>query len=138
MTDFELAMLFREYYDSMHSQYLSYVSILFAFLVSGYLVAAKLSRSMVILVVAIFSAFSFDSMLVIYFFSSDVESVSELMRARIAAGETELIFHLGSRSDFAAENLLLNVLRVLAILGSYVGAIVFFFHERHFGGHSQQ
>ena len=130
MTDFELAMLFKEYYSVLQSQYINFVSVIFAFLVAGYLVASKLQPIMVVVVITLFSAFVLDSLLAVNFLAADMLRLQDLMAARIEAGSTDLLFHSGARGDTASADFLFTASRVVVVAGGYIGAIVFFFYQR--------
>ncbi len=130
MTDFELAMLFKEYYSALQSQYINFVSVIFAFLVAGYLVASKLQPIMVVVVITLFSAFVLDSLLAVNFLAADMLRLQDLMAARIEAGSTDLLFHSGARGDTASADFLFTASRVVVVAGGYIGAIVFFFYQR--------
>ena len=130
MTDFELAMLFKEYLSLLQSQYINLVSVIFAFLVAGYLAASKLRPMMVVVIITLFSAFVLDAMLALIFLSADTLRLQELMAARIEAGSTELLFHSGARGDTASADFWFTASRVVAVAGGYIGSIVFFFYQR--------
>jgi hypothetical protein len=130
MTDFELAMLFKEYLSLLQSQYINLVSVIFAFLVAGYLVASKLQSMMVVVVITLFSAFVLDAILALNFLAADTLRLQELMAARIEAGSTELLFHSGARGDTASADFFFAASRAVAVAGGYIGSIVFFFYQR--------
>ena len=130
MTDYELAMLFLEYYNTFQSQFINLVSVLFAFLVASYLVASKLKTIMVVVVIALYTSFFVDSVLVLYALHLDMLELQNVMKVRIAAGSTDLLFHTGANSDVPLLETGFVISRIIAIGGGYIGAILFFFHQR--------
>ena len=134
MTDYELAELFALYFSLIQDQFINYATVLFAFLISGYLIASKLNSAMTVIVVAIFTGFAFDSISVIWFICNDVASLQVIMHERVLNGSEELMFMAAARPDFDTGSLLIFTLtRVLTALGAYIGALVFFFHQRKAG-----
>jgi len=133
MSDLELALLFREYYGVLQTQYINYISVLFAFIVAGYLVASKLRPAMVIVVVVLFSAFAVDSIIVMNFLNSDVSELQRLAQGRLADGHTDLSWFTGAKVTQGPVLHLFAVLRHITVIGGYVGALIFFFHQRHAG-----
>lgn len=134
MTDYELAELFTQNFALIQDQFINYATVLFAFLVSGYLIASKLSAAMTTIIVAIFTGFAFDSISIIWFICNDVVSLQEIMHERVSAGSTELAFHAAARPEFNTNNLTaFTLIRVLTAIGAYIGALVFFFHQRRSG-----
>ena len=133
MTDFEIAELFTEYFALMQTQIINYASVLFAFLLAGYLIASKLQRIMALVIVVIFSAFAIDALLTTWFLAIDVVELQLLMRERVANGSQELAFHAAAREDFTMNLYLVTAIRVFTGVLAYLGAIWFFFYQRNSG-----
>lgn len=133
MTDFEIANLFTEYFALMQSQIINYASVLFAFLLAGYLIASKLQRVMATVIVVIFSAFAIDSLMTTWFLGIDVVELQLLMRERVASGSQELTFHAAARDGFNVNLYMITVVRVSTGVLAYFGAIWFFFYQRRLG-----
>ena len=133
MSDYELIISFREFYGMFQAQYINYISVLFAFLIAAYMVAAKLQPAMVVVVVALFSAFALDSIIVLNFINSDVGELQHVMHARMLEGQTDLSWLNAARASPGPSLTIFAVLRHITIIGGYVGALIFFFHQRHVG-----
>ena len=133
MTDFEIANLFTEYFALMQSQIINYASVLFAFLLAGYLIASKLQRVMATVIVVIFSAFAIDSLMTTWFLGIDVVELQLLMRELVASGSQELTFHAAARDGFNVNLYMITVVRVSTGVLAYFGAIWFFFYQRRLG-----
>ena len=133
MTDFEIAELFTEYFALMQTQIINYATVLFAFLLAGYLIASKLQRVMATVIVIIFTAFAIDALLTTWFLAIDVVELQLLMRERVANGSRELAFHAAAREDFTMNLYTVTAMRVLTGVLAYLGAIWFFFYQRRLG-----
>ena len=133
MSDYEVATLFVDYFTAVQSRLIDYVSVIAAFVVAGYLLAAKLRLSMAIILVAIFTAYSIDSILVIFHINSDLAGLQSIMASRIASGESDLVFHSGAREVGGSGGGVFGPLRLFAAIGAYLGAVVFFFYQRRIG-----
>lgn len=133
MTDFEIAELFTEYFALMQTQIINYATVLFAFLLAGYLIASKLQRVMATVIIVIFTAFAFDALMTTWFLAIDVVELQLLMRERVANGSQELAFHAAAREDFNMDLYTVTAIRVLTGVLAYIGAIWFFFHQRRLG-----
>ena len=130
MTDYELGSLFVEYLAVLQDQYINYATVLFAFLLVGYFAAHKLKPLMVVLVLALFTAFAVDSMIAILLVNSDLSELTNLMRERIGEGSTALTYHAGARGDLDMQMTFFRPLRVFVLVGGYIGAVFFFFYQR--------
>jgi len=131
MTDYELAILFTETFALFQDQYMNYVTVLFAFLIAAFLVADKLKPVMAFTVVALFTAFAVDSMIVIAAFSTDISTLQQLMHERVLNGSVELTFNSGAGENYSPGILnIMTISRVLVVFGGYIGAMGFFFYQR--------
>ena len=127
MTDYEVLSLFNEMSANTQGAYMNFVAILSAFLIAGYLAAHRLSKTMTIIVIALFTVAALQEGCVSFLLWGDQLGLMVDMRAHAA-----LSWHGASRvgpllgiffySTFAA-----------TIIGGYIGALVFFFHQRHVG-----
>ena len=133
MSDYELIISFREFYGMFQAQYIKYISVLFAFLIAAYMVASKLQPAMVVVVVALFSAFALDSIIVLNFINNDVGELQHVMHARTLEGQTDLSWLNAARASPGPSLTIFAVLRHITIIGGYIGALIFFFHQRHVG-----
>ena len=55
MTEFELLSMFNEYETIMQNSFMNFVTILFAFLIASFFVAARLNKRMSLVVVSVFT-----------------------------------------------------------------------------------
>ncbi|GEM_PF-389073 len=127
MTDAEALVAFTDIVDTFHSLMGNYLTVLFAFLVTSYLAADKLDRAMAVVVLALFSIVAAAQILEIWMVRSDITGLGGAIAARVAAGESEFSWHGPAAFGWAKA---LNVLTMASVIGGYVAAIVFFFHER--------
>lgn len=133
MTDYEIAELFTAYFALMQTQIINFATVLFAFLLAGYLIAAKLQRIMAAVIVVIFSAFAFDALMTTWFLAIDVVELQLLMRERVANGSQELAFHAAARDDFTMNLYTVTAIRVITGVLAYLASIWFFFYQRRLG-----
>jgi len=130
MNDYDLSMLFTEYYGLMESHYINYISVLFAFLAASFFAASKLHTVLVIIVISLFSIFSFDSILVLYYLNLDIVEIQSMMHERVLSGSVDLMWHGGARADFDPEydtSLFVYSRIIVSIVGYFSGLIFFFF-----------
>lgn len=127
MTDYELLIAFVETGQTSQDAYMNFVSIVFGFIVAGYLVADKLSQKMVILITILFTVVAFQEALTAILFAHDQFGLIPEMQTRIG-----LQFH-GSSSigDYPADAI--YVMFISTPVLAYVGSIIFFFHQRSMG-----
>jgi len=127
MTDFEVLMAFNEMAINGQDAYMNFVSIVFGFIVAGYLIADKLNRKMTIILTLLFTVVAFQEAMSAMLFLQDQVGLIPEMQTRKA-----LQFHGASRvGDFAAP--LLIATHVATQILAYVGSMIFFFHQRHEG-----
>ena len=133
MSDFEIATLFVDYFTAVQSRLIDYVSVIAAFVIAGYILAAKLRLGMALILAAIFSAYSIDSILVIFHINNDLSGLQQIMASRVATGDSDLVFHSGAREVAGSGGGIFGTLRLFAAIGAYLGAVVFFFYQRRLG-----
>ena len=130
MTDYELLSIFIEFINTTWAIFATYVSIVFAFLVAGYLVSKKLSSTIVSIVVTLYTLVAFWS---VFALNRNViaigATVAEINRA-VQEGESSLGWVPGvAAADFMTP-LIPALVTGLAVV-AYVGSIFFFFYQRN-------
>ena len=122
MSPYELADQHVELLNAITVYTQTYTTILFAFLVAGYLVGPKLDRTMAYILAGLFTAFSFFAFLSMY---GAMESVTGLTEVMIA--DASLDWHAAngpSLGEYATPAFL------IMIIGSYLAGLLFFFRAR--------
>ena len=129
MTDYELLSIFIEFINTTWTIFATYVSVVFAFLVAGYLVSKKLSSSIVSTVVTLYTLVAFWS---IFALNRNVvaigAAVAEINRAILEDGSS-----LGWLPAIASADFLTPVIPFLVTslaIVAYLGSIFFFFYQR--------
>ena len=126
MTEFELIYLFNEFLNTAYSRLNDFMVGLFAMLAAGYLVAAKLSRTMTSLLVGLFTVFSMTTMF---------PAIAAMDRMVLASQQVRLVAsQAGSElsalvSIMPARSIVIPV-TVILLVAAYCGAVVFFFQAR--------
>lgn len=126
MSDYELAYLFTEHIALSLGVFGNFVTLLFAFLVASALAAPRLSRSLAIVSLFMFTFFSMCAVIQIYAATSDIVWLGELIRVAATVEGSDLRAH--AMNDFPA--FLLTGMPIgfpLTIVFVYVGAVYFFF-----------
>ena len=127
MTDSELLMAFVEYGNFSQTLFMNFVTIIFAYLIAGFFVADKLNFKMAVLVTILFSITAFQEAASMLFAWNDAVGLMPQMQTREA-----LQFHgLVSSGGFAGT--LFYATYSFVVIVSYIGALTFFFHQRHQG-----
>ncbi len=129
MTDFELLSVFIEFINTTWTIFATYVSIVFAFLVAGYLVANALSAKIVSLVVTLYSLVAFWSVWALNRNVTAISATSRKMKEGILSGESSLDWFpmaLAPEYLYVALPVLVTLIAVVA----YAGSIFFFFYQR--------
>jgi hypothetical protein len=128
MTDYDLISLYHESAALQNDILINYIYVIFAFLVTGYLVADKLNLLMSILVIILFTAISGFFLIDLNYLHSDMRVLTNEMALRALSNEFVLP-DLGMVQITDGVSLFGLSLR-LAIYGSYIGALIFYFYQR--------
>jgi hypothetical protein len=128
MTDYNLVSLFHTSVSLLNQSLMDYVSILFAFLIAGFFIADKLKLPMVVVVIVLFTIIEANLLPNMYFLEHDMKILGAQLALRVTNG------------DFALPGLVMTqkggnyfLTQVIVTIGSYIGAIIFFFHQRRVG-----
>ena len=128
MTEYEMVYLLNEFLNFLETIIETFITLLFAFVIVGYMASAKLTRPMVWFIVFVFSLLALRYISGWYTYSADVTALSEqAFQAKLQPG-TALGF-LFTKISPTSLSLSFNVTLVGMIL-SYIGSIVFFFYAR--------
>jgi hypothetical protein len=114
----------------------NFLTVLFGFLVTAWLVAPKLSRSMAVLFLLLFVSLAATQALEIWFINSDVNVLADEIRARAAAGDRLLAGHGAATTSGLAG--VMTAIRAVATVGAISAAVVFFVYRRRRAGTAQE
>jgi len=133
MTDAELLGSFTDFVNTSWMIFTTYVSVLFAFLVAGYLVSSKLGSKMAVLVTSIYTLVA---LWAIFGINTNLRSVSaaviEIKRV-VRDGDSSLSWlPIVSMPDYF--NSAVPILVTFITVAAYLGSVVFFFYQRRRNG----
>ena len=127
MTDFELISLFNEYENLTQYSFMNFVTIIFAFLIASFFVAAKLNKPMTAVVIVVFTFASLQQGLSVFLQFGDQSALVPEILSR-----DSLQWHGANRvGEIAVE--FFAVIYFGTIFFGYIGTLIFFFHQRHQG-----
>ena len=134
MSDYELITFFYEAVNSLQTAVMNYVAVLFAFLIAAYLISDKLESRMVAFIVALFTLVTLQQVTPVIGFGHDCASLVSQIVERAAADPSSLGWHgaATSLSDAIARPVL-RFTPAAVVVFSYIGGLIFFFHQRHMG-----
>ncbi len=127
MTDYEVLSLFNEMAANTQGAFMNFVTILSAFLIAGFLAAHKLSKTMTIIVIALFTVAALQEGAVMIFHWIGQAGLMVDMRSREA-----LSWHGATRGGRWLGPIFTTTF-VFIVVGGYIGALVFFFHQQRTG-----
>jgi len=129
MTDYEMVYLFQQFLDAGMSFLENFTATVFAVLVAGYLVGPKLTRTMVVIVIGLFTLLTIIQGFNIAGACTDAANLGlEIVKVRDNADSSlGWIFMGGSIELFPYFPLALLFL----VITAYIATIVFFFQARH-------
>lgn len=132
MTDYELLNTFIEFINTTWLIFTTYVTIVFAFLVAGFLVSRKLSPAMVSLVITLYTLVATWS---IFALNRNVAAIaaaqSEMKRLVEESGSSLSWVPVTSTPEFITSLVPILVTGIAVV--AYIGSIVFFFYQRNGG-----
>ncbi|WP_425410951.1 hypothetical protein [Hyphococcus sp.] len=128
MTEYEAADLFFTIHQSAVATLSIYITVIFAMLVAGYLVAHRLDRITAGVLVGVFAAFSLGMINEVRGVYSDLAGVAQLINEKAIAPNSELNWHgaAGNPDFFATVPKILSSITILV----FIGTLVFFFRLR--------
>ncbi len=132
MTDYEMIYIFQENLNLIFTVLMSYVSIVSAFLVVGHLISAKLNVAMVSVVTGLFTLVSITMTFLMNRLTTTFIGIGGEMRKSVDEGTSSLGWHnITYEPEFLAQGAMVALTSLLIL--TYVGAIIFFFHQRRVG-----
>ena len=132
MSDYEMIMVFNETFDFLIASFTTFLSIVFAFLVAGSLLANRLDRLLAGIAVALFSGAALLFSLLCYNVAANLGRLAELIKAAVSDGTSELGW-VGFVASNAPIGLVLPSLAGLMVL-AYIASIIFFVGQRRRAG----
>ncbi len=133
MSDYELVDLFTEQLNTLQSSFMDYVAVLFAFLIAAYLVAAKLESRMVTVIVVLFTVVALQHVLPILASGSDFAGVAGQIALRATNDSSSVNWHGAAMPWGPVAISITRYSAVVALIVSYIGGLIFFFHQRRVG-----
>ena len=126
MTEYEMADLFATWgaYQELFLERFLY--LVFAFLVTAYLVGSKLKPALVVIVVGLYSYMTLRYVVVYFNVIDDQIALAEQIRASRALENSSLAW-LGISESLSA----ILYTQAWAMFLSYIASLVFFFYSRH-------
>ena len=132
MSDYEMVSIFHENLSLIFTVLMSYVSIVSAYLVVGYLVSAKLQPVMVSIITSLFTLFSITLTFIMNRLASTFVGIGQEMRRAASDSTSSLGWHnVTSEPEFLSAGAMFAFTALLIL--TYLGALVFFFHQRRVG-----
>ena len=134
MTDYEMVSLFVETNEALQSAFTNYVAVLSAFLIAGYLIADKLETRMVAIVITLFTMVVLQQGNVVIGFGHDSASLLGQISAQATEPSSSIGWHGGATELGAGLGaVIMRFSGVAVLIISYIGGLIFFFHQRRVG-----
>lgn len=124
MTDYEILSLFSEMGVNTQETFINFVGVLTAFIVAAFLVAERLTKSMAVLLVTLFSLVALQQGVALLLHWGDQVGVLQEIR-----GREELYWHGAHRAPKSV-GAIFYLTYFATVFGGYAGALVFFFERR--------
>ncbi len=138
MSNYELLDALYGCIGGVQTVLMNFVAVLFAFLIAGYLVADKLDKIIVIIIVTLFSLVTFNQMLASIGLSSDFAGLLLQLADRAATDPENMGWH-SSTLDIREFGLpIMRFSPTVIIVVSYFGGLVFFFRQRYLGRRTKE
>ncbi len=131
MTDYELIDLFIQVTNGLQTTVMNFVAVLFAFLIAGYLVADKLESKIVSIVVTMFTLITAWQVLHVVGFGNDAAGLVRQLAQRAAQDPSSLGWHGAAMPIIDVAMPFVQFSPIIVLILSYIGALIFFFHQRH-------
>ena len=127
MTEAELISAFHGYLGEINAVLFGYISFISGFLIMSYLVAAKLSKFLSIIVLALFTTASGVLILRLLFLRNDFSSLYQYILRQTQSGNLEIPW-IGTNPAWGTQ--LLTYLEVATLAGGFIGCITYFLFQR--------
>jgi len=126
MTEYELVDTFYTIAGLSDQLIVSFVTLLFAFLIASYLVSSKLDRRMVVVVIALYSFMALRYVLIFYNVSGDLVTLADTINEqRLLSSSSMGWLQIGGGISMVL------IGTTAAMFLSFAASIYFFFHTRH-------
>ena len=126
MTEYELVDTFYTIAGLSDQLIVSFITLLFAFLIASYLASSRLDRRMVVVVIALYSFMALRYVLVFYNVSGDLVTLAETINeSRLQAGSSLSWLEIGGGMSMTLGG------TIAAMFLAYLGSIYFFFYTRN-------
>ena len=133
MTDYELINMFVEHMTLLQTILMNYVAVLFAFLIAAYLIAAKLESGMVFIIVGLFTLVALPQAINVIGIGYDTAAIAGQIASRAMQDSSGVGWH-GTTTWLGTIGItILRASVLLVLVLSYLGGLIFFFHQRHVG-----
>ena len=127
MTEAELIGAFHGYLGEINAVLFGYISFISGFLIMSYLVAAKLSKLLALIVLTLFTTASGVLILRLLFLRNDFTSLYQYILRQTEAGSLDIPW-IGTNPPWGTQ--LLTYLEVATLIGGFVGCIAYFLIRR--------
>jgi hypothetical protein len=133
MSDYELVSFFVANVEGLQTSMMNYVAVLFAFLIAAYLIADKLESSMVAVAIGLFTLVTLQQASPIIGFGHDAAALAVQIATRAAEDPSSVGWHGAATPLGSTGTPILRFSTIVVLVLSYIGALIFFFHQRHLG-----
>ena len=132
MSDFELFMAVNDNWSAVYGVFTIFLSVTFAFLVAGYFIAAELQPGMASVVVALYTMAATVTGLGVERHVTNAIGLAAEVRNAVLGGQSTLGWHShANEAAFTVQGV--HLVYVVLLIITYIGALIFFFHQRHVG-----
>ena len=132
MTDFEMLNEFNDLWDTVFMVFSVYATVTFAFLVASYMVADKLKSGMVWVVIALYTITCVWLNVGMNRFAAMAGLLGAEMKRLAVNGQSSLTWTTLVNEPNYVLKIAVYLIMLFPIL-IYMGALIFFFHQRHTG-----
>jgi pheromone shutdown protein TraB len=135
MSDADLLNAFTNFVNTSWMIFTAYVSVVFAYLVAGYLVSSKLGSNMALLVSTIYTLVATWAIFAINTNLQSISATAREIRRVVEEGESTLGWlPIVDIPDFLDTTM--PVIVTFITVGAYVGSILFFYYQRNHNSES--
>ena len=127
MNEADLITAFQGYLAEINAVLFGYISFVSGFLIMSYLVAAKLSRFLAIVVLTLFTTTSGVLILRTLFLRNDFTQLYLYIRRQHESGALDLSW-IGTNPQWGT--ILLTYLEVATLIGGFIGCVAYFLFQR--------
>ena len=129
-----MVSLFVETVEALQSAFTNYVAVLSGFLIAGYLIDDKLESRMVVIVITLFTLVVLQQGNIVIGLGHDSASLLGQISTQASDASSNLGWHGGSTElGSGIGRIILRFSALAVLIFSYIGGLIFFFHQRHIG-----